>query len=84
MLSTTLSARVFNQDSGRAKKAALDGPVFITDRGTPSHVLLSIEQYRALTEPKQNLLDLLSMPGDEYIEFDIPKLDWEIRPVEFD
>ena len=39
---TTLTSREFNQDHGRAKKAAQKGPVFITDRGTPAFVLLSI------------------------------------------
>ena len=29
----TLSSREFNQDTARAKRAANDGPVFITDRG---------------------------------------------------
>ena len=37
---TTLSSRAFNQDSSGAKKAAAEGPVFITDRGRPAHVLL--------------------------------------------
>ena len=46
---TTLSSREFNQDASRAKKAAANGPVFITDRGQPRHVLLSIEDYRRLT-----------------------------------
>jgi prevent-host-death family protein len=40
---TTLSSREFNQDTSKAKKAAKSGPVFITDRGRPAHVLLSIE-----------------------------------------
>jgi prevent-host-death family protein len=46
---TTLSSREFNQDTSRAKKAAKNGPVFVTDRGRPSHVLLTIEEYRRLT-----------------------------------
>ena len=45
MTITTLSSRAFNQDASRAKKAAKSGPVFITDRGKPAHVLLSIEEY---------------------------------------
>jgi hypothetical protein len=32
---TTLTSREFNQDASRAKKAAQQGPVFITDRGRP-------------------------------------------------
>ena len=38
---TTLSSRELNQDIGRAKRAARNGPVIITDRGRPVHVLLS-------------------------------------------
>ncbi len=45
---TTLSSREFNHDTSGAKKAALSGPVFITDRGRPAHVLLSIDDYQRL------------------------------------
>ena len=43
MTITTLSSRELNQDVTRAKKATRNGPVFITDRGKPAHVLLSFE-----------------------------------------
>ena len=43
MTVTTVSSREFNQDTGRAKIAARSGPVFITDRGRPAHVLQSGE-----------------------------------------
>ena len=66
----TVSSREFNHDVGRAKKAALRGPVFITDRGRPSHVLLSVEAYRALTARLPSIVDLLALPGAEDIEFD--------------
>ena len=42
------SAREFNQDTAGAKRAAEDGPVYVTDRGRPSHVLLSITEYERL------------------------------------
>jgi len=45
----TLSSRDFNNDVGGAKRAASNEPVFITDRGEPSYVLLSIQQFRAMT-----------------------------------
>ena len=45
---TTVSSRAFNQDASGAKKASKGGPVFITDRGRPAYVLLSIEEYRKL------------------------------------
>ncbi|MCD7099144.1 type II toxin-antitoxin system Phd/YefM family antitoxin [Stenotrophomonas sp. MMGLT7] len=73
-----------NQDIGRAKKAAKLGPVFITDRGRPAHVLLSIEEYQRLTGGHRSLLDALSMPGMEGIEFDPPKIELKLRIPDFD
>jgi prevent-host-death family protein len=74
MTVTTLSSREFNQDSGRAKKAAKHGPVFITDRGKPAHVLLSIEEYQRITGGHRKIADLLAMPGIEDVELEIPQL----------
>lgn len=48
MTITTLSSREFNQDTSSAKKATRQGPVIITDRGRPAHVLLSIEDCAVL------------------------------------
>jgi prevent-host-death family protein len=72
MTITTLSSRAFNQDTGRAKKAARRGPVFITDRGEPSHVLLSILEYQQLTGKHRNIVEALSMPGLADIEIEFP------------
>ena len=66
---TTFSSREVNQDLVRAKKAAKHGPVIITDRGRPAHVLLSIEEYRRLTGRQRNLVEALSMPGLSEIDF---------------
>jgi len=83
MTVTTLSSREFNQDTSRAKKAAQDGPVFITDRGRPAHVLLTIEAYQKLTGEQASIVDLLAMPGVEDIEFDPPRLRGpQARPVD--
>lgn len=71
---TILSSREFNQDTSRAKKAAEGGPVFITHRGEPAHVLLSIDDYNRLTEKKATIAELLAMPDARGIEFDVPKL----------
>jgi PHD/YefM family antitoxin component YafN of YafNO toxin-antitoxin module len=80
---TTLSSREFNQDTGRAKKLAGNGPVFITDRGRPAHVLLTIEDYRKLTGDERSIIDMLAMPGQEDIEFDPPRLDGPLhRPAD--
>jgi prevent-host-death family protein len=77
---TTLSSREFNQDRSRAKKAARKGPVFITDRGRPALVLLSIEEYRKLSRTNETILDLLAMPGIAEIEFDPQPLGRETFP----
>jgi prevent-host-death family protein len=82
MIITTLSSREFNQDTSRAKKAANDGPVFITDRGKPAHVLLSIQEYQRLTGGHQKIADLLAMPGREEIELEIPTLRDLPRPAD--
>jgi len=63
MAVTTLTSREFNQDTSRAKKAARRGPVFITDRGRPAHVLLTIEDYRRLTGGDMTLAEALAQPG---------------------
>ncbi len=81
---TTISSRDFNQDAGGAKKAAEKGPVIITDRGRPAHVLLSFDDYQKLLAKGPSLLDALAMPGGEDIEFDPPKLELVTRPAEFD
>ena len=78
---TTLSSRDFNQHASEAKKAANKGPVFITDRGRPAHVLLSIEDYRRITGGHQKIADLLAMPGIEDIELEIPQLKDIARPA---
>ncbi|WP_027782097.1 MULTISPECIES: type II toxin-antitoxin system Phd/YefM family antitoxin [Burkholderia] len=83
MTITTLSSRELNQDVTKAKKATKDGPVFITDRGRPAHVLLSFEEYQRLTQQRRNIADSLAMPGVEDIEFDPPRADVRIKPVDF-
>ena len=65
-----ISSREFNQDVSKAKRAAQDGHVFITDRGKPAHVLLTIEDYYKLIERTKSVADLLSMPEIAEIEFE--------------
>jgi hypothetical protein len=81
---TILSSREFNQDTSRAKRAATDGPVFITDRGTPAHVLLSIQEYRRLTEAQGSIIDSLGWPpGVEDARWEIPPMREPARAAEF-
>lgn len=78
----TITSREFNQDTSGAKKAATKGPVLITDRGRPAHVLLSIEQYRQLVGGPRRIADLLAMPGIAAIELEVPCSPELPRPAE--
>lgn len=81
MTITTMTSREFNQDAARAKRAAEAGPVFITDRGRPAHVLLSARAYQALAGPRQSLADVLALPGGAEIDFDPPRSRTLHRPA---
>ncbi len=79
---TTLTSREFNQDTSRAKKAAKAGPVFITDRGQPAHVLLSIEEYRKLAGASMSVAEALAQPGAPDFEFTPPRVTGLFREAD--
>lgn len=83
MTITTLSSRELNQDVTHAKKATKHGPVIITDRGKPAHVLLSFEDYQRLTRQRRNIAESLAMPQVADIEFDPPRAAITARPADF-
>jgi prevent-host-death family protein len=83
MITTTLSSREFNQDTAGAKKAAAQGPVVITDRGRPAHVLLTYERYKALTGTNADIVTLLAPPEAAGIEFEPDAVGTIFRPAEF-
>ena len=81
----TMSSREFNQGTGAAKVAALGGPVYVTDRGQPSHVLLSYDHYRQIVKENQSLADVLcNTPGAGDIDLEIPDRGSPVRPAVFD
>jgi prevent-host-death family protein len=86
MTQTTLTSREFNQDTGRAKKAAETGPVIITDRGRPAHVLLNYADYQRLSQPEMSLAEALAGPEDGFdFDFEPPRIGREfIEPADFD
>jgi prevent-host-death family protein len=73
-MAVTLTSREFNQDTSGAKKAARRGPVFITNRGRPAHVLLTIEDYQRLTGGAMSLAEALAQAGDDDFEFEPPRI----------
>lgn len=83
MAITTISSREFNQAASEAKRATTNGPVIITDRGRPAHVLMSFEEYQRLTKQRRNIADALAMPSIADIEFEPPRVTIETRTADF-
>jgi prevent-host-death family protein len=81
---TTMTSREFNQDASKAKRAANDGPVFVTDRGRPAHVLLTIEEYRRLVGREGSIGELLAMPGAEDIDLPLVKSEFTLKVPDLD
>jgi prevent-host-death family protein len=69
----TLTSREFNQDTARAKRAAADGPVFVTDRGKPTHVLLTMAEYQRLAGPRMTVAEAFHWDGASDGELPLPK-----------
>ncbi len=67
----SVSSREFNHDVSQAKRFAIQGPVFVTDRGKPTHVLLAIDAYRQLLGKSETIPQRLE--ASEPIAAD---LDW--------
>ncbi len=84
MTFTTISSRQFNQDTATAKKAAARGPVVITDRGHPAHVLLTYQEYQRLSGTNKSIVDLLAMPEVAEIDFEPARVGALFKAVEFD
>ena len=68
-----IGSREFNQDVSAAKRIARLEPVFITDRGKPTHVLMSIDTFRRMSGQRESIVDLLALPAAR---------DAELGPVE--
>ena len=82
---STLSSREFNQDVGKAKRAARIEPVFITDRGKPTHVLMSFDAFRQISGQTESIIDLLSMDeeGADIAEAPSGGSAWDRRDAGF-
>lgn len=83
MTVTTLSSRRFQQNASEAQKAAEAGPVVITNRGRPAHVLLSYEEYRRLTASGRSIVTALAMTGLSDIDVELPRSRETARPADF-
>ena len=83
-MATHITSREFNQDTSGAKKSAERGPVYITDRGRPAHVLLTYEAYEELLGSQRVIDRLGEPPGVEDVEFTVPTSDETARPATFE
>jgi prevent-host-death family protein len=82
----TISSRAFNQDVGKAKRAADEGPVTITDRGRPAYVLMKHADFERFSAPRKSLADMLADDRPEAdFDFEAPRLgdDWGLRIPDF-
>lgn len=82
----TFSSRDFTRDVSAAKRAAVDGPVFITDRGRPAFALLSIEDYHRMAgQSEASLLEVMDgIPSGEGIDFEPPRINLHITGASLD
>lgn len=82
----TFSSRNFTRDVSSAKRAAAEGPVFITDRGRPAYALLTIDDYyRMAGQGEPTLLAVMDdIDGGDVIEFEGSRLDINTRAVELE
>ena len=80
----TFSSRDFTRDVSRAKRATVDGPVFITDRGRRAYALLTIDDYyRIIGHSEPTLLEVMdSIPGGIDIAFEPPRLNFTSRAAD--
>ncbi len=82
---TTMTSRDFNQHTSAAKRWASEGPVFVTDRGRPQHVLLTYQHYQDLARGHRSLADAFSaMPDTADLAVDFPRATEPPRAAVFD
>jgi prevent-host-death family protein len=79
----TFSSRDFTRDVSSAKRAAHDGPVFITDRGRPAFALLNIDAYYKMAKLGEDslLAAMKSIPCESGIDFEPSNVEIDIRPA---
>jgi prevent-host-death family protein len=84
VIGKTISMKEFEKDPRRARKAAADGPVFISERGRHAFALITIEEYRRIGGRAESIADLLANSEAAKIDFDPPRVGAEpVRPADF-
>lgn len=78
----TVTAQQYNRSPSLVKAQADDGPVFITDHGVVSHVILTIDDYERIRPPKPSILEALRIEDEELSDVEIPEFPRAIEPFE--
>ena len=83
----TISSRQFDQDADSVRSLAAEAHVFVTDlRGQPTHVLMTIEEYRRLRGQGGSLVERLAMApsgtDSDHVEFEPPRVRIGFRAAE--
>ncbi|MBO7081722.1 MAG: type II toxin-antitoxin system Phd/YefM family antitoxin [Neisseriaceae bacterium] len=81
---TILTCQDFNRQIAKAQKQCEQSPVFVTNRGQLSYVLMSYQEYLSLSGEKQSIANALAFPNTEIkvddIEFE--RMNIESRPMD--
>ncbi|MBP1204330.1 PHD/YefM family antitoxin component YafN of YafNO toxin-antitoxin module [Duganella sp. 1411] len=83
MTVTTLPIQDFIQNAAEATSVANNEPVFITDRGRTTHVLLKFSDYQRLIREHRNMAELLAVPDMADIEFEPIRSRETAKPADF-
>lgn len=70
MTITTFPIEEFLRNTSDATSAADKQPVFLTDQGRTTHVLLKFSDYQRLIREHRNMAELLSVPDMAGIDFE--------------
>ena len=62
---TVLSCQDFNRQIAKAQKQCEKSPVFVTNRGELSYVLMSYQEYLTLSGQQQTIANALAFPSTE-------------------
>lgn len=71
-----------NKLSHLVKRATDEGPQFISVRGKPTAVVLSVEEYRRLTRPKTSLTDFFKESPLQDVELELERSAEHAREIE--
>jgi prevent-host-death family protein len=82
---TTITSREFNQRTDAAKRAARSGPVIVTRRGAPEHVLLTYADFVKMGGSRGSLGALFkALPDTSGVELPAVRSAEGPRAAEFD